>query len=277
MNYHIKKAAPITGIHATDKDFRPPPPARRRPDLPANPRRDRRDPRPDPEPAGGRDKFFEEVIAIHRENFATLSALRELATYDPTVRDFYSADLEEFDETVHKTLVDEQESGSTPADLDAVAASRVIVWGARRRSPGTSVWTTEVVTRPSHANSARSGGTAPIAAPANSPPRTDRAGGGRAPAAGTYPAPRHTHQAARASPSACPPVATTPDPARHEQGTSDHSWTPPHDRGSKAGTRGRLSAPRPGGRGSLHTLTRRPYRLRHTLIPLTVRSSDPYR
>ncbi|WP_440101625.1 TetR/AcrR family transcriptional regulator [Streptosporangium sp. H16] len=87
------------------------------------------------DPSAGEDgaaryaKFFEEVIAIHRENFATLSALRELATYDPTVRDFYSADLEEFDEAVHKTLVDEQESGSTPADLDTVAASRVIVWG----------------------------------------------------------------------------------------------------------------------------------------------------
>ncbi|WP_440069129.1 hypothetical protein [Streptosporangium sp. OZ121] len=119
--------------------------------------------------------------------------MRELATYDPTVRDFYSADLGEFDEAVHKTLVDEQESGSTPADLDAVAASRVIVWGARRRSPGTSVWTTGVVTRPSHASSARSGGTAPIAVPENSPPRTDRAGGERAPAAGTYrPAPSRT-------------------------------------------------------------------------------------
>lgn|GEM_PF-5665659 len=26
------------------------------------------------------------------------------ASYDPTVRDFYAADLEEFDEAVHKTL-----------------------------------------------------------------------------------------------------------------------------------------------------------------------------
>ncbi|MEU4538772.1 TetR/AcrR family transcriptional regulator [Streptosporangium sp. NPDC023825] len=87
------------------------------------------------DPSAGEDgaaryaEFFAEVIAIHRDNFAILSALRELASYDPTVRDFYTADLEEFDEAVHKTLVDEQASGSTPADLDAVAASRVIVWG----------------------------------------------------------------------------------------------------------------------------------------------------
>ncbi|AWS43124.1 TetR/AcrR family transcriptional regulator [Streptosporangium sp. 'caverna'] len=74
-------------------------------------------------------KFFVEVIAIHRENFAILSALRELASYDPTVRGFYTADLEGFDEAVHKTLVAEQEAGRTPSDLDAVASSRVIVWG----------------------------------------------------------------------------------------------------------------------------------------------------
>ncbi|MEU8385224.1 TetR/AcrR family transcriptional regulator [Streptosporangium sp. NPDC048865] len=87
------------------------------------------------DPSAGEDgaaryaKFFEEVIAIHRENFAILSAMRELASYDPAVRDFYTADLEEFDEAVLRTLLDEQESGSTPADLDATAASRVIVWG----------------------------------------------------------------------------------------------------------------------------------------------------
>ena len=87
------------------------------------------------DPSAGEDgaaryaKFFAEVIAIHRENFAMLSALRELASYDPAVRGFYTADLEEFDEAVCKTLVDEQESGSSPPDLDAAAASRVIVWG----------------------------------------------------------------------------------------------------------------------------------------------------
>ncbi|TQL97861.1 TetR family transcriptional regulator [Actinoallomurus bryophytorum] len=87
------------------------------------------------DPADGEDgaarfaDFFAEVISIHRENFPVLSAIRELAAYDPNVNDFYTADLEEFDNAVHKTLVDEQRSGSTSADLDAVAASRVIVWG----------------------------------------------------------------------------------------------------------------------------------------------------
>jgi AcrR family transcriptional regulator len=87
------------------------------------------------DPSAGEDgasryaKFFEEAIAIHRENRVIVSALRELASYDPTVRDFYTADLEGFDEAVYKTLVHEQKSGRTPSDLDPAAASRVIVWG----------------------------------------------------------------------------------------------------------------------------------------------------
>ncbi|MEV6285022.1 TetR/AcrR family transcriptional regulator [Kribbella sp. NPDC051770] len=73
--------------------------------------------------------FFAEVIRLHRANFAVLSAVRELAGYDPAVRDFYTADLEGFDDVVRRTLLDEQAAGTTPAALDATAASRVIVWG----------------------------------------------------------------------------------------------------------------------------------------------------
>jgi AcrR family transcriptional regulator len=86
-------------------------------------------------PAAGEDgaeryaAFFSQVIAIHRENFAVLSALRELATYDSAVHDFYTADLEEFDKAVHETLVDQQRSGVTPVALVPIAASRIIVWG----------------------------------------------------------------------------------------------------------------------------------------------------
>ncbi|CAM5524928.1 hypothetical protein [Streptomyces canarius] len=47
----------------------------------------------------------------------------------PLSGDFYTADLEGFDEAVLRTLLSEQAAGSTPADLDAVAASRIIVWG----------------------------------------------------------------------------------------------------------------------------------------------------
>ncbi|WP_204071348.1 TetR/AcrR family transcriptional regulator [Planotetraspora phitsanulokensis] len=90
------------------------------------------------DPSAGEDgaaryaRFFIEVITIHRDNHAVLSALRELSSYDASVRDFYTADLEKFDEAVLKTIVDEQASGSTPSDLDAAAASRVIVWGGEQ-------------------------------------------------------------------------------------------------------------------------------------------------
>lgn len=73
--------------------------------------------------------FFEDVLALHRAYHPVLSAVREVASYDPEVRDFYTAGLEGFDEAVLATLVEQQQAGATPSDLDAVAASRVIVWG----------------------------------------------------------------------------------------------------------------------------------------------------
>jgi AcrR family transcriptional regulator len=50
-------------------------------------------------------RFFADVIALHREKTPVLAALREVAGYDPTVRDFYTADLEGFDEAVLRTLL----------------------------------------------------------------------------------------------------------------------------------------------------------------------------
>jgi AcrR family transcriptional regulator len=87
------------------------------------------------DPGAGEDgaarytKFFEEVLALHRAHHPVLSAVREVASYDPEMRDFYTADLERFDEAVLTTLLEQQQAGATPVDLDAVAASRVIVWG----------------------------------------------------------------------------------------------------------------------------------------------------
>jgi AcrR family transcriptional regulator len=87
------------------------------------------------EPAGEGDGaqrfagFFEEVLKIHRGHQKVLTAVREAAAYESAVGDFYTADLEGFDEAVLRTLLSEQAAGSTTADLDAVAASRIIVWG----------------------------------------------------------------------------------------------------------------------------------------------------
>jgi AcrR family transcriptional regulator len=87
------------------------------------------------DPGAGEDgadrfaRFFREVVTIHRAHRGVITAVREVAAYDADVADFYTSDLEGFDEAVLRTLLAEQEAGSTPSDLDAVAASRVIVWG----------------------------------------------------------------------------------------------------------------------------------------------------
>ncbi|MFG2356864.1 TetR/AcrR family transcriptional regulator [Streptomyces sp. NPDC048521] len=77
-------------------------------------------------------RFFEEVIAIHRAHRGVLTAVREAASYDPAIGDSHTADLEALDEAVLRTLLSEQTVGSTPAGLDAVAASRIIVWGGNQ-------------------------------------------------------------------------------------------------------------------------------------------------
>ncbi len=55
-------------------------------------------------------------------------AVREAAAYDSAGK-FYTANLESFEETSLRTLLSDQAAGSTPADVDAVSASRIIVWG----------------------------------------------------------------------------------------------------------------------------------------------------
>jgi AcrR family transcriptional regulator len=77
----------------------------------------------------GFQEFFEKLIAAHRQNYAVMSALRELGGYDPEVRDFYMSNLVRADAAVLKSLVAEQREGRTPDDLDPTTASRVIVWG----------------------------------------------------------------------------------------------------------------------------------------------------
>ncbi|MEU4098375.1 TetR/AcrR family transcriptional regulator [Streptomyces sp. NPDC026673] len=87
------------------------------------------------DPAAGEDgadrfaRFFEEVLRIHRAHQGVITAVREAAAYDSAVGDFYTADLEGFEEAALRTLLAEQAAGSTTADLDAVAASRIIAWG----------------------------------------------------------------------------------------------------------------------------------------------------
>jgi AcrR family transcriptional regulator len=86
-------------------------------------------------PHGGPDgfqDFFEKVITAHRQNFAVLTAIREIGGYDPSVSEFYTANLERADASVLHTLLSEQGAGRTPGDVDPTAASRVIVWGGEQ-------------------------------------------------------------------------------------------------------------------------------------------------
>ncbi|MFG1806350.1 TetR/AcrR family transcriptional regulator [Streptomyces sp. NPDC049040] len=87
------------------------------------------------DPAAGEDgpeqltRFFEDVIRIHRAHQGVITAVREAASYDSAVGDFYTANLESFEEAALRTMRSEQAAGSTAADVDAVAASRIIAWG----------------------------------------------------------------------------------------------------------------------------------------------------
>ncbi|MET9880117.1 TetR/AcrR family transcriptional regulator [Actinacidiphila glaucinigra] len=87
------------------------------------------------DPAAGEDgadrfaRFFEEVIRIHRAHHGVITAVREAASYDSAVSDFYTANLEGFEETTLRTVLSEQAAGATAADVDAVSASRIIAWG----------------------------------------------------------------------------------------------------------------------------------------------------
>jgi AcrR family transcriptional regulator len=86
-------------------------------------------------PADGVDglaEVFEQVVAIHREHAALRRAITEVAGYDPTVRDFWSQELVQFTEHTLAVLRDEQAAGRTPADIDPVSATRLIVIGGER-------------------------------------------------------------------------------------------------------------------------------------------------
>jgi AcrR family transcriptional regulator len=84
---------------------------------------------------GGPDGLADTLLAVirfYRERAAVLSAINEVAGYDPVVRDVLDAQIAEFAAAGARRLAQEQAAGRTPADLDAVVVSRVIVWGGYR-------------------------------------------------------------------------------------------------------------------------------------------------
>ncbi|MFD0746576.1 TetR/AcrR family transcriptional regulator [Phytohabitans flavus] len=80
----------------------------------------------------GLENAFRQIIAFHREHFPVLATFAEVAAYDASVQDFYNSELRDFEANVVGKLRDEQAERRTPADVEAAAAARVIVWGGTR-------------------------------------------------------------------------------------------------------------------------------------------------
>ncbi|MEU9240222.1 TetR/AcrR family transcriptional regulator [Streptomyces sp. NPDC048385] len=83
-------------------------------------------------PDGGLDglaRTYELIMRHYREHAALLSAINEVATYDPAVREAWTADQDRFIDNTVTVLKEEQRAGRTPADIDPELAARIIVQG----------------------------------------------------------------------------------------------------------------------------------------------------
>ena len=83
-------------------------------------------------PGGGIDgltRTYELIMRHYREHTALLSAIHEVAAYDPAVRDSWSAHQDRFIDNLVVLLKEEQRAGRTPADIDPHLAARTIVQG----------------------------------------------------------------------------------------------------------------------------------------------------
>lgn len=85
-----------------------------------------------PDGLQGITKLLEESIARHRKHFSVLSAISETAAYDASVHNFYTTDLEEFEERVVRDLKRRQEAGMTDSGVDPMLAGQIIVWGGEQ-------------------------------------------------------------------------------------------------------------------------------------------------
>jgi AcrR family transcriptional regulator len=73
--------------------------------------------------------LYRSVVTLYRENQALFTAINEVAAYDPVVREAWANQLGPFVEGTVERLRRDQDRGLAPADLDPVAATRVIVGG----------------------------------------------------------------------------------------------------------------------------------------------------
>lgn len=73
--------------------------------------------------------LYERVLALHRDQYAVVSAVAEVAAYDAEVRESWNAQLERLSTGARERLVRDQRAGLAPTGLDPDTAVTVIVWG----------------------------------------------------------------------------------------------------------------------------------------------------
>ncbi|GAA0481461.1 hypothetical protein Ade02nite_56850 [Paractinoplanes deccanensis] len=75
------------------------------------------------------ERAMAEVIHFYRKRAPTLAAVLEVTSYDETVRDAWSAQLDQFVALAERLLAAEQAAGRTTKDLEAATAGRLMIWG----------------------------------------------------------------------------------------------------------------------------------------------------
>lgn len=87
------------------------------------------------EPVDGLDRLaetFQNVLKIYREQAPLRRAIAEVATYDVTVREVWADEIKQFTDRTIEMIRTEQTAGRTPAAVDAVSVTRVVVVGGEQ-------------------------------------------------------------------------------------------------------------------------------------------------
>ncbi|MCW7947295.1 hypothetical protein AAW14_36445 [Streptomyces hygroscopicus] len=83
-------------------------------------------------PVGGLDGLthtYEQLFRHYRKHASLLTAINEVAAYDPSVLEARKSTQAQFIDHTTNLLIEEQLAGRTPADVDPLCAARVIVRG----------------------------------------------------------------------------------------------------------------------------------------------------
>lgn len=72
------------------------------------------------------------IIAQYRAHAGALTALTEVAAYDPAVAEFWRSRIEGFVQVLRERLEADQAAGRTPAGVHVESTARWIAWGTER-------------------------------------------------------------------------------------------------------------------------------------------------